>query len=138
MHRLACLFFLVCGFASSTVNAAACSGFGDVDTTATYCTAVTYVKNKGITLGCGDTGVNYCPNDFVTRAQMALFLQRAGRGGPNNVIGDYRSTIGGGDNNTSTAVYTTVGGGSDTPQSPFSLVTTVRSRSESASAISKH
>jgi len=30
---------------------------------------------EGITVGCG--GGNYCPNDAVTRAQMAVFLVRA-------------------------------------------------------------
>ena len=30
----------------------------------------------GVTQGCGD-GTNFCPNDFVTRAQMAVFLSRA-------------------------------------------------------------
>jgi hypothetical protein len=35
------------------------------------------VKNRGITLGCGD-GSNYCPNDPVTRLQMAIFLKREG------------------------------------------------------------
>ena len=30
----------------------------------------------GVTRGCGD-GTNFCPNDFVTRAQMAVFLSRA-------------------------------------------------------------
>ncbi len=29
---------------------------------------------EGITAGCG--GGNYCPNDAVTRAQMAVFLVR--------------------------------------------------------------
>jgi hypothetical protein len=29
---------------------------------------------RGVTAGCGST--NYCPNDFVTRAQMAAFLVR--------------------------------------------------------------
>ena len=30
----------------------------------------------GVTRGCGD-GTNFCPGDFVTRAQMAVFLSRA-------------------------------------------------------------
>ncbi|MCL4275996.1 MAG: S-layer homology domain-containing protein, partial [Anaerolineales bacterium] len=29
---------------------------------------------EGITGGCG--GGNYCPNNSVTRAQMAIFIQR--------------------------------------------------------------
>jgi hypothetical protein len=34
---------------------------------------------EGITAGCG--GGNYCPNDLVTRAQMAVFLLKAKYGG---------------------------------------------------------
>ncbi len=36
------------------------------------------LRNDGITSGCG--GGNYCPEDAVTRAQMALFLLRAKHG----------------------------------------------------------
>ena len=31
----------------------------------------------GVTTGCGGDGTNFCPNDSVTRAQMAVFLTRA-------------------------------------------------------------
>ena len=31
----------------------------------------------GVTQGCGRDGTNFCPNDSVTRAQMAVFLSRA-------------------------------------------------------------
>ena len=34
------------------------------------------MADLGVTRGCGD-GTNFCPNDFVTRAQMAVFLSRA-------------------------------------------------------------
>jgi hypothetical protein len=34
------------------------------------------IYNAGITTGCD--GTHYCPNDFVTRAQMATFLARLG------------------------------------------------------------
>ncbi len=37
------------------------------------------VAANGITGGCG--GGNYCPNSTVTRAQMAVFLERSMRGG---------------------------------------------------------
>ena len=37
--------------------------------------AINAIAVKGITLGCAD-GV-YCPDDYVTRAQMASFLIRA-------------------------------------------------------------
>ena len=34
------------------------------------------MADLGVTRGCGD-GTNFCPNDSVTRAQMAVFLSRA-------------------------------------------------------------
>ena len=34
----------------------------------------------GITTGCGTSPLIYCPNDSVTRAQMAVFLERGMRG----------------------------------------------------------
>lgn len=40
----------------------------------------------GITTGCQDRPLSYCPGDFVTRAQMAAFLVRAIEGEP---PGDY-------------------------------------------------
>ena len=36
------------------------------------------LANNGITGGCG--GNNYCPNNPVTRAQMAVFLLKASQG----------------------------------------------------------
>lgn len=96
---------------SAAAMAAPCVGFVDVDDgNVAYCTAVTFVRNKGITLGCTDS-THYCPNDYVSRLQMALFLQRMGKGGPNNVLGEYTTTIGGGDHNTAGNVYSTIGGG---------------------------
>ncbi len=81
---------------SAGAIAAPCAGFVDVDdSNATYCSAVTYVKNKGITLGCTDAS-HYCPNADVTRLQMALFLQRAGKGNAVNTLVDSTATIGGG------------------------------------------
>ena len=97
---------------SASASAAPCDGFVDVDDgNAVYCSAVTFVKNKGVTLGCTDSS-HYCPNDNVTRLQMALFLQRMGKGGPNNTLGGYTTTIGGGDFNSASDIYSTVGGGS--------------------------
>ncbi len=43
--------------------------------------AVSFIKTlaaRGITAGCGND--NYCPDDAVTRAQMAVFLERGMRG----------------------------------------------------------
>lgn len=105
------LFAMLVG---STAFAAACDGFTDVDSgNTTYCSAVTFLKDKGITLGC--TGTTYCPNDYVTRLQMALFVERVARGGPDNVLTDATDAIGGGNHNIAghvAAAYGTVGGGS--------------------------
>jgi hypothetical protein len=81
------LCFIVAGLLAvltgRSVLAANCDGFTDVDSAdSTYCSAVTYIKDKGITLGC--TGTQYCPNNYVTRLQMALFLQRMGKGDSTN------------------------------------------------------
>lgn len=48
--------------------------FGDVPTSASYHDEVESLVNAGITSGCG--GGNYCPNQAVTRGQMAQFMTR--------------------------------------------------------------
>jgi S-layer family protein len=54
--------------------------FSDVPTSSTYHTTVSRLVGAGITGGCG--AGKYCPNDPVTRGQMAAFLNRGlGRGG---------------------------------------------------------
>ncbi len=50
--------------------------FSDVATSALYHSATEWLANRSITLGCS-TGL-YCPDDFVTRGQMALFMNRLG------------------------------------------------------------
>ena len=55
---------------------AACGGFSDVTGADSFCNSAEWLKNRGITLGC--TATDYCPNNNVTRAQMALFMQRLG------------------------------------------------------------
>ncbi len=67
----------VAGFTSGNTLAAACAGFVDVDSTSGFCASVAWVKSRGITLGCTDAS-HYCPNDAVTRAQMAAFMYRLG------------------------------------------------------------
>jgi hypothetical protein len=49
--------------------------FGDVPTTHPYFRAIEALAASGITGGCGNG--NYCPNQNVTRAEMAAFLARA-------------------------------------------------------------
>jgi hypothetical protein len=50
------------------------TGFGDVDTSYWAAAWIKQLVADGITSGCG--GGNYCPENPVTRAQMAIFLQR--------------------------------------------------------------
>ena len=61
------------------------AGFGD-GPFAPHAAGVHYMGETGITAGCGD-GSNYCPDDAVTRAQMATFLHRMSGNGsiPPNV-----------------------------------------------------
>ncbi len=58
-------------------NAAnACTGqFADVTAANPFCGFIEKLAADGITGGCG--GGNFCPNDPVTRAQMAVFLVAA-------------------------------------------------------------
>ena len=53
------------------------SPFVDVASDSTYCIAAQWLKQRGITTGCSDA-THFCPNDAVTRASMALLLDRMG------------------------------------------------------------
>lgn len=68
---------LALGAYHASANAAPCSGFNDVDTADAFCGAVEWIKNRGVTTGC--TATEYCPSNNVTRAQMALFMNRLGK-----------------------------------------------------------
>ncbi len=61
-------------------NPAACQGnpFSDVSPQTFACNYINALKLDGITTGCG--GGAYCPNNAVTRAQMAIFLLRTKHG----------------------------------------------------------
>ena len=49
--------------------------FADVQPTDPFYAEIEKLSARGITVGCG--GGNYCPNDSVTREQMAAFILRA-------------------------------------------------------------
>lgn len=49
--------------------------FGDVPTSHPFFQYIEALVDSGITAGCG--GGNYCPNDPLTRGQMAVFLSKA-------------------------------------------------------------
>lgn len=55
--------------------APATADFGDVPTSSPQFQFIEALYNAGITAGCG--GGNYCPNNPVTRGQMAVFLSKA-------------------------------------------------------------
>ncbi|HYX21893.1 MAG TPA: S-layer homology domain-containing protein, partial [Thermoanaerobaculia bacterium] len=56
-----------------------CTGkFDDVPCPGTFTDWIEQLSNEGITGGCG--GNNYCPNNPVTRAQMAVFLLKTEHG----------------------------------------------------------
>ena len=53
--------------------------FGDVPAAAFAAAWIEQLAAEGVTAGCG-SGVDYCPGDAVTRAQMAVFLLKAKNG----------------------------------------------------------
>ena len=56
-----------------------CAGiFGDVACPSLFADWIEELANEGITGGCG--GGDYCPDNAVTRAQMAVFLLKASHG----------------------------------------------------------
>ncbi len=85
MYRLfpaaATILFVASAAFTNPALADACAGgtssFTDVPDGVNYCTNAQWMKNRAITLGCGN-GTIYCPNDAVTRASMALFMNRLG------------------------------------------------------------
>jgi hypothetical protein len=67
--------------------------FGDVTAGHPYCPWIQQFEADGITLGCD--GGNYCPDAPVTRAQLAMYMERAMRGtaGWEPWQGTYRRTL---------------------------------------------
>src|SRR5688572_11173804 len=65
----------IAGLAFSGGAEAACAGFDDV-LQDQFCTNVTWIKNRQITLGC--TTTTYCPDQPVSRLAMAAFMNRLG------------------------------------------------------------
>lgn len=57
------------------LTAYAGSLFDDVDDTSTHFDGIEFMKDSGVTAGCGD-GTTFCPDDPVNRAQMATFMYR--------------------------------------------------------------
>ena len=53
------------------------AGFADVDPDSVHAASIEALHTAGITVGCTQQPLQYCPNRPVTRAQMAAFLHRA-------------------------------------------------------------
>jgi hypothetical protein len=58
--------------------------FSDVPDSNTYHADIDALADAGVTTGCGD-GSTFCPSAFVTREQMAAFMNRLGALGPGKV-----------------------------------------------------
>lgn len=58
-------------------TALASHGFTDVRSGEFFHEAVDWMKDNDVTVGCNPpNNTEYCPNDFVTRGEMAVFLER--------------------------------------------------------------
>jgi hypothetical protein len=59
------------------LTAVATHTFDDVPNTHTFHAEIAWLEASGVTKGCNPPTNNlYCPNDFVTRGQMAAFMER--------------------------------------------------------------
>lgn len=71
---------LTAAVVSPAALAQACGGFTDISASPPgdpeLCASVEWMKNRGVTLGCG--GGLYCPNNNVLRSEMARFMKRLG------------------------------------------------------------
>ena len=71
----ACSWFLAAGATCGGSDTGAI--FGDI-AGSPFASEITWVAQQGITAGCkAPPGALFCPNDFVTRGQMAAFIVRA-------------------------------------------------------------
>ena len=66
------------GFGTGVIPGGWFADFLDVAQASPFHTPVETMVRDGITSGCG--GGNFCPSSSITRAQMAVFLLRAGHG----------------------------------------------------------
>jgi hypothetical protein len=71
--------FLLKGEHGSAYVPPSCTGhFADVPCPGTFADWIEQLASEGVTAGCG--GGNYCPDASVTRAQMAVFLEKTSQG----------------------------------------------------------
>lgn len=65
----------VVAMVAGAVGAVAATRFGDVRAGHAHEAGIGWLVDAGVTAGCGD-GSDYCPDDPVTRSQMATFMHR--------------------------------------------------------------
>jgi hypothetical protein len=75
-HRRLITVALAAAALAFPLGAVASHQFTDVPTSSPYHADIDAIRDAGITTGCAP-GL-YCPKDFVTREQMAVFLNRLG------------------------------------------------------------
>jgi len=97
MRRVIALGAVLLSLSAAEVRAGQCvppaSPFTDVPDTSIFCSEALWMRNALVTTGCGTT--TFCPNDPVTRAQMALFMKRLARAvRPDSVFESNPSTAG--------------------------------------------
>ena len=74
--------FLTRAFSHISAVSEPAGAFTDVPADAPYAAEVEAVLAAGVTRGCSAEPMLYCPDESVTRAQMASFLARALQGAP--------------------------------------------------------
>jgi hypothetical protein len=76
MRHFALLLGVALSLLTSSAFAQNCDGFTDVLASSQFCPDVTWLKTYGVTKGCAPS--QFCPNENVTRLQMAAFMHRLG------------------------------------------------------------
>ena len=77
MRKTALLAVLIATVMVVPIAAFAIHSFTDVPDSAFFSNSVTWMKDNGITVGCNPpANTEYCPNDNVSRGEMAVFLKR--------------------------------------------------------------
>ena len=80
MHRTSGrMLLIVAAFVLFLVPVAAIAGtsmFEDVSDDNIFVDDINWMKTSGITKGCNPAGTEYCPEDKVSRQQMAAFMHR--------------------------------------------------------------
>jgi hypothetical protein len=84
MRRSTIVALLVAGVLLVPLGVFAAHQFNDVPDSHTFHNAIGWMKDNNITVGCNPpANTSYCPDDNVTRGQMAAFMRRLAE---NNVV----------------------------------------------------